>query len=134
MKDKILLVSTILFGLMMVNSGLNKFLNFMPQPEMSQEAMGLMSSFAASGWMFPLIAVIEITGGVLIAIPRYRALGAIIILPITAGIFLFHLVLEHATLLISIILLAINVWVIVENRSKYLPMINTVPSIQKQNA
>ncbi len=39
MKQKILLVLCILFGLMMVNAGLNKFFNYMPAPPPSEEQM-----------------------------------------------------------------------------------------------
>ena len=39
MKNKIFMGVRILFGLMMVNSGLNKFLGYMPMPEMTEQAM-----------------------------------------------------------------------------------------------
>ncbi|HCO85795.1 MAG TPA: DoxX family protein, partial [Arenibacter sp.] len=45
MKNKILTVLCILFGLMMINSGLNKFFNYMPMPEMSEEMMQIMGGF-----------------------------------------------------------------------------------------
>lgn len=123
MKNKILFVVTLLFGLMMVNSGLNKFFGYMPWPEMPEQATQLMQAFMASGWVFPLVALAEIIGGILIVIPKYRALGAIIVLPVTVGIFLFHAVLDPQTVAAGVILLAINLWAIVENRQKYLPLI-----------
>jgi uncharacterized membrane protein YphA (DoxX/SURF4 family) len=124
MKNKIVLVLSILFGVMMLNSGLNKFFQFMPMPEMSAEAGGLMVAFAASGWMFPLIALGEIIGGILIAVPKTRALGALVLFPIVVGIFLFHAVLDPATVGMSIVLLAINLFVIWDNKTKYMPMIS----------
>ncbi|MFY0715079.1 DoxX family membrane protein [Seonamhaeicola sp. NFXS20] len=123
MKNKILTVLCILFGLMMVNSGLNKFLNYMPMPEMSEEMMQIMGGFMAIKWIFPLVAIVEIIGGVLIAIPKKRALGAIIILPVIIGIFIHHLVHDIAGIAIALILLAINIWAIIDNWNKYKPII-----------
>ncbi len=123
MKNKVLFALSLLFGLMMINSGFNKFLHYMPLPEMPAAAGQLMQAFAASGWLIPLLAVAEIIGGLLFILPKYRALGAIIIFPVVIGILLFHIALAPANTAIAIVLLAINLWVIFENKDKYLPMI-----------
>jgi len=124
MKNKILLVIYILFGLMFINSGLNKFFNYMPMPdEIPAGLMKLMSAFMQIGWLLPLIAVVEITGGILFIFTRTRALGAIVILPIMVGILLTHAFNAPSGLPLALILFAINLWVIFENREKYLPMI-----------
>lgn len=125
MKNKILTGLCILFGLMMVNSGLNKFFNYMPMPEMTEETMQLMGAFVAIKWIFPLVAITEIIGGVFIAIPRTRALGAIVILPVMVGILVHHLVHDMSTIGIVLVLLGINIWAIVANWNKYLPMIKS---------
>ncbi|MBU2884181.1 DoxX family protein [Gilvimarinus agarilyticus] len=124
MKSKILLVLTVLFGLMMVNSGLNKFLNYMPMPEMSEEQMALFGAFAKIGWLFPLVGFIEVVGGILIAIPKLRALGAIVILPVMVGIVIHHIVHDPSTLVVVLVMLAINLWAILDNKDKYMPMIS----------
>lgn len=124
MKKKILLVVGILFGLMFINSGLNKFLNYMPVPDdLPAEMVKLMTAFMTIGWLMPLVAIVEIVGGALFMIPKFRALGAIVILPIMVGIVLTHIFNAPSGLPIAIVLLVINVWVIIENRAKYLPMI-----------
>jgi len=123
MKNKVLFVVSLLFGLMMINSGLNKFLNYMPMPEVPEAAGNLMYAFVQSGWLFPLVALAEIIGGTLFVTNSFRALGAIVILPITVGILLFNVVLAPSGIILAVILFAINIWVIVENRNNYLPMI-----------
>ncbi len=124
MKQKILFVICILFGLMFINSGLNKFFNYMPMPEkMPEKMMIFMKAFVEIGWLMPLIAVAEIIGGGLVMIKKYRALGAIIIFPILIGILLTHIFVAPSGLPIAIILLAIEIWIIIENIGKYLPMI-----------
>ena len=52
MKNKIFMGVRILFAIMIINSGLNKFFNFMPIPEMAAAAGNLMGAFFASViWM-----------------------------------------------------------------------------------
>jgi len=107
----------------MVNSGLNKFFNYMPMPEMSEELMQVMTGYMTVKWLFPLVAMVEIIGGVLIAIPKTRALGAIVILPIMVGIVTHHLVLDPENIVVALVLFAINVWAIIANVHKYKPML-----------
>ena len=123
MKNKILTVLCILFGLMMINSGLNKFFNYIPMPELSEEMMQIMGGFLKIKWIFPLVAITEIVGGFLIAIPKTRALRALIILPVMVGIFVHHLVHDLSGIGIAVILFAINIWAIVANWRKYEPII-----------
>ena len=124
MKKKILLGISILFGLMFINSGLNKFFNYMPMPdEIPAGLLNLMSAFMQIGWLMPLIAIAEIVGGLLFIFTRLRALGAIVIFPIMVGILLTHIINAPSGLPLAVVLMAINLWVIYENREKYLPMI-----------
>ncbi len=123
MKKYILIVLCALLGLMMLNSGFNKFFHYMEMPEMGAEAGALLGAFMASKWLFPLVAIAEIVGGAAIAIPRTRALGAVILFPIVLGIMLFHAVQDTGNIIVSIIMLAIVLFVIVDNREKYMPMI-----------
>jgi putative oxidoreductase len=124
MKKKILFVVCLLFGLMFINSGLNKFLNYIPTPkDMPENMIKLMTAFMEISWLMPLIAVVEIIGGVLFIIPKYRALGAILISPVMMGILLTHIINAPSGMPIAMILMAINLWVIIDNREKYMPMI-----------
>jgi putative oxidoreductase len=124
MKKKILMVLSILFGLLFINSGLNKFFNYMPMPkEMPENLMKAMAAFMEISWLLPLIAVAEIIGGLLFMLTKFRPLGAIVIFPVIVGILLTHLTIAPSGLPLAIILLAIELWVIIENREKYLPMI-----------
>jgi putative oxidoreductase len=125
MKKKILFGVILLFGLMFINSGLNKFFNYMPAPKnMPENLMKVMEAFMTIGWLMPLIGIAEILGGILFITLKYRALGAIIIFPIIIGILLTTIINAPMGLPLALVLLAINLWVIIDNRAKYLPMIN----------
>lgn len=124
MKNKILFVVCLLFGLMFINAGLNKFFNYMPVPEdMPENLKRVMGAFMEIKWLMPLIGFAEVLGGVLIIIPKVRALGAIIIFPVLIGIVLTNIIFVPSGLPIALILFAINLWVIFENREKYMPMV-----------
>ncbi|MEO6720437.1 MAG: DoxX family membrane protein [Ferruginibacter sp.] len=124
MKKKILFAVSLLFGLMFINAGLNKFFNYMPVPkDMPENMMKVMGAFMTIGWLMPLIGIAEILGGILFIPNKYRALGAIIIFPVMIGILLTAIVNAPSGLPLALVLFAINLWVIIENRAKYLPMI-----------
>ena len=119
MKNKIFTGARILFGFMMVNSGLNKFLNYMPIPEMTESAEALMGALGASIYVFPLVAIVELLAGGLIITKKYNALGAVLMMPVTINIFLIHTVLNPTGIILSIMLLLINLWILIENKSKF---------------
>ena len=122
MKEKVVLAVRILFGLMFVNAGLNKFLSYMPMPEMTEQAGALMGAFGATGYMFLLIAVTELFAGVLILTKKYSALGAVLMMPITVNIFLFHAFLDPAGLAMSIVLLGINIFLLYSQKKSFYPL------------
>ena len=124
MKSKILFGVSLLFGLMFINAGLNKFFNYMPMPKDLPESMvKVMGAFMTIGWLMPLVAVAEIVGGLLFMTPRYRALGALIIFPVNIGILLTNIVDAPSGLPIAAILMLINLWALYEDREKLLPLI-----------
>ena len=124
MKKKILFIVSLLFGLMFINAGLNKIFNYIPVPDdLPENMVNLMKALMAISWLMPLIAVVEIIGGVLFITNRFRALGALITFPIMIGIVLTHVINAQSGLPLVFCLLAINLWVMFENREKYMPLV-----------
>lgn len=123
-KSKILFVVALLFGLFFINAGLNKFFNYMSMPkDMSEKMIKAFGAFMEIGWLMPLVGIAEIVGGVLIIFPRSRALGARIIFPVMVGIVLTNIVQDKSGLPIALVFSAILIWIMVENKNKYLPLI-----------
>ncbi len=124
-KNKILFIVSLLFGLLFINAGLNKFFNYMPMPDNLPEKMvKIMGAIIEIGWLLPLVAVAEVVGGLLIILPKTRALGAIIIFPIMVGILLINILQAPSGLPFAIVLSVILCWIIFENRKKYMQLIN----------
>ena len=124
MKQKILNGLSILFGLLLINGGLDKFFHYMPVPEGLPE--GLIKDTEALmeiGWLMPLVGFAEVVGGLLILFPKTRALGALIVFPVMVGVFLVHIFVAPEGLPIAIVIWAILGWIIYENWHKYLPII-----------
>lgn len=123
-KNKILFVLALLFGLMFINGGLNKFFNYIPPPDnMPEKMQKTFAAFMEIGWLMPLIAIVEIIGGILIIFPKTRALGALIVFPVMVGILLTHIVQDPGNLPIALVLSAILAWIIFDNKDKYLQLI-----------
>ena len=124
MKEKILFVVRLLFGLMFLNAGLNKFFNYMPPPDdLPQRLLDTMAAFNEIGWLMPLVGFVEIVGGLLFIPNKTKALGAIVILPIMIGILFTNFTVAPSGLPIALSLFAINLWVLFENRTKYASML-----------
>jgi uncharacterized membrane protein YphA (DoxX/SURF4 family) len=124
MKNKILFALCLLTGLVFINSGLDKFLHYMPMPkDMPEKLIKSGQAFMEIGWILPLVGAAEIAGGILLIPGRTRALGAIVLIPVLAGILLSTISLTPSALPVVLVLLAIVLWVIIDNREKYLPMI-----------
>lgn len=117
----------LLFGLMFINAGLDKFFHYMPMPEdMPEDAKQAFEAFMKLPWLLPLVGIVEIVGGLLFILPKTRALGAIIILPVMIGILLHNCTVAPAPLGIGIaaVLFLINLWILIDNRKKYEALIS----------
>ncbi len=117
------LILCVLFGLMFINAGLDKFFHYIPPPKMEGEILAVGMAMGTIKWLMPLIAIIEILGGLLFAIPKTRALGAIVILPVMVGIILHNATYMPQGLAIAGPMLLINLWIIFDNWDKYKPMV-----------
>lgn len=123
MKNKILFVVSLLFGLMFINAGLNKFFNYMPMPkDMPESLQKAFGAFMQIGWLMPLVGIVEIIGGIFFIIPKTRAFAAVMVLPVMVGIMLTNTVTDTSGMPIALVFFVINLWVLYENRGKYAPM------------
>lgn len=85
-------ITAALLGLVFIVFGSNFFLKFLPvpqPPEGSPAAMFLGGMFASG--LLAFVKVLEILGGLLLAIPATRNLGLLVLGPIIVNIFAFHI-------------------------------------------
>ena len=92
MQNKITIVAGGLLGLLFLIFGLNFFFHFipMPSPPEGSHAAAFMGAAYASGFL-TFVKVLEILGAILVAIPRTRNFGLLILVPIIVNILAFHI-------------------------------------------
>ena len=82
-----------LLGLLFLTFGLNYFLHFLPSPPSPPEGSPpalFMAAIYPTGYL-TFVKVIEITGGVLVAIPRTRNFGLLLLGPVIINILCYHI-------------------------------------------
>ena len=80
-----------LLGLLFVASGLVVLLKLgpIPPPPAGTPAASFMAAFVPTGYL-TFVKVLEVLGGILVAIPRARNLGLLVLGPIIVNILAFH--------------------------------------------
>lgn len=87
-------IAKLLLAVVLILFGLNKFFQFIPLPEMPQDAKSLMDSLAASGYILQVVGVLEIFIGLLLLFNKWIGFALVLLAPISANILLFHLFLD----------------------------------------
>lgn len=82
-----------LFGLLFVAAGLTVLLGLVPEQTPPPEGSPTAHFFAAFGptGYLTFVKVLEVVGGLLVAVPRTRCLGLLVLGPIVVNILAFHL-------------------------------------------
>lgn len=122
--NKVINILAIIVGLSMALFGFNKFLNFIPMPELTPEQMEIFGAFGKIKWLMPLIGVGEVIGGILLAYPRTRALGANVLFPITLGILMHALVLDSSALPMAILYFGFTLLIIWLSKDRFMQLIS----------
>ncbi|MEM8506937.1 MAG: DoxX family protein [Bacteroidota bacterium] len=80
-----------LLGLLMIIFGLNKFLGFITvDPPADETAQQFLTALFGS-YLFGLVAIVEIVGGLFLLVSRTRFLGWLLLAPVVFNIVVFHL-------------------------------------------
>ncbi len=110
-------IAGVLLGLLFIASGVVILFNLVsapPMPEGTPAAM-FMGAFGPTGYM-TFIKILEVLGGVFVAIPRTRNFGLLILGPIIVNILAFHIFITKGTglfeppLIIIVVLATYLLW------------------------
>ena len=114
-------ISRYLLGLIFFVFGLNGFLQFMPMPELPEQAGKFMGALAESGYFFPILKGTEVIAGILLLLNKYVRLMLVTLAPIVLHIFLFHLILTPGiqNVVFPIIIIALFLLVVKEHMAKF---------------
>ncbi|MFW7377396.1 MAG: DoxX family membrane protein [Oligoflexus sp.] len=109
-------------GVFLLLMGANKFFAFMPSPEMPAAATEFMTALLQSGYIMPMVGIVEIVSGILFLSSRTTPLANLILAPLSVNIILFHLVLAPADILPALLVAAANVYLIIRYFEVYQPI------------
>jgi hypothetical protein len=116
-------VARTLFGLVFVVFGLNYFIPFLPpQPAPPEAALPFLGGLAASGYVFPVIKVIEIGAGLALLSNRFVPLALTLLAPILVNIAAFHFVLAPSYGM-PLALLALELYLAWTYRAAFAPLL-----------
>jgi len=118
MNSKVFMVVRILLGLFVLAFGLNKFLDFMPMPEMSIDAGAYFGALTNAKTM-TLVGIVEVVAGLALILNKYGALMALILMSVAVNAVLFHAILDPGGIGGAAVLLVLNIAVIIGYKDKY---------------
>ena len=119
MNSTVFKVIRIIFGVLLVIFGANKFLNFMPAPdEMPEPVISYMTALMSTKTL-DLVGIVEIVAGISFIFNKYGGLLAIILMSVSINAVLFHAFLGPADIAGAIILLILNIVMLYGYKDNY---------------
>jgi putative oxidoreductase len=124
MKKHIPTIAGILLGLMFAAASIPVLLKLMPMPKFPEGSPE--AAFISTGWMM-VVKVCELTGAILVAIPRTRNFGLLFLGPVIVNILSFHILIKHGDglqnpMVIAVVVLALYfLW---DGRKKFAGLLN----------
>lgn len=91
MKSKIVKIIQIILGLILIVFGANKFIGFMPEPNLPEAASDFMGALIKTGYMFYLIGAVEVITGLMLVFGKWIAFALILLAPVSVNMIFFHL-------------------------------------------
>jgi len=119
-------VARYLMGLMFVVFGMNGFLNFIPPPppeSMPEGAVAFSAALTKTGYMLPLIKGTEVLAGVMLLANRFVPLALALLAPVVVNIVAFHAFLAPVGMVMTLVVLALEVYLAWSYRAAYRPML-----------
>jgi putative oxidoreductase len=111
-----------LLAIILIIIGLNKFFKFIPMPDMPDDASEFMGSLKATGYILPVLGVVEIFIGLLLLFNKWIAFAVLALVPISVNVLLYHLFLDIPTIGIAALVAVINFTLIYKLWPKYKPL------------
>ena len=112
----------ILLGIILIVFGLNKFLGFIPLPDLPEKASAFMGSLGDTGYVLPFIGAMEIVIGAMLLFKKWVAFALIVLVPISLNILLFHLFLDIPGVSLALLIVVLNGILIYKHWPQYKPL------------
>jgi len=118
MNPKVTIGLRILFGVFCLIFGLNKFLGFLPMPEIPGDGGTLMGIYSTSGFM-TVIGVLEILGGLALLFNKFVPLALTFLVAIMFNAFLFHALHDMAGIGGAVLGMVLGLLLVYANKDRF---------------
>jgi putative oxidoreductase len=119
MESMLTKIVRILVGLLLLVAGVSKLVPMSPPPPHNEAATAFMTALVATGYLMPLIAVTEIFAGACFVLGRFVALAAVVLVPISLNILLFHTLLDTSGAAPGFFVAAANLYLLAVSFPRY---------------
>jgi putative oxidoreductase len=109
----------IALAILLIIFGANKFLHFIPLQPMVGSAGDFMNSLGATGYIFPIVGIIEVFVGIMLLLRKWIPFVLIVLAPISLNILLFHLFLDIPGVGAALLVAVLNATLIYKNWRSY---------------
>lgn len=121
--EKIALISRVILGLVFFIFGLNGFFHFIPVPQAPEQASQFMLAIIKTGYLMPLIKVVEVISGLGLLTGLFIPLCLVLITPVLINIFLFNLVLNPSAFWMNIVITIPYLFLLIKNYKQLSPLL-----------
>jgi putative oxidoreductase len=122
MNSRFTAIVRVALGILLVVFGSNKFLHYLPMEAPTGAAGDFMHSLGATGYIFPVVGVLEVFIGVLLLLKRWVPFAMILLAPISINILLFHLFLDIPGAGVALLVAVLNAILIYKHWRLYRPL------------
>ena len=119
MNSSFTLLVRIVLGLILIIFGSNKLLHFIPIQPPVGSAAHFMSSLNATGYIFPLLGLLEIFIGLMLLFKKWVPFVLTLLVPISINILLFHLFLDIPGVVMALLIVTLNTMLVYKNWRQY---------------
>ena len=105
--SKVALGARALLGLMFVVLGLDGLLHFLPAPEPEPAAAAFIGAMMSTGYLWPLLKIVEITAGAFLLSGKFVPLGVVMLAPAVIPILGFNILVAPSMLVMGLVVVVL---------------------------
>lgn len=124
MNSTVIKITQYVLGAAMLVFGANKFLHFMPQPDLSEDAANFMGALGNSGYIFPILGVVYIISGLCLLLNKAVPFALLALVPVSINIVAFHMRFDPKGVLFSAIVAVLNIVLISAHWNRFKSLFN----------
>jgi len=128
MKNAVLIVRTLL-GLLFLFASVAYFMELAAPPEMKGDLQALNEGLGSTGYLMPLVKMVEFLCALAFLSGRFLPLATIVIFPVVVNIFFVHAFLDPTGLPVAILVLLGNGFLAYACRKHYKPLLSIRPEL-----